>query len=75
MLDRFDQMILARLQADADQSAAKIAEDVGLSTNACWRRIKKLEEDGVIRKRVALLDENELGLKMTVFVSVKTNEH
>ena len=75
MLDRFDQMILAKLQADADQSAAKLAEEVGLSTNACWRRIKKLEEDGVVRKRVALLDENKLGLKMTVFVSVKTNEH
>ena len=75
MFDRFDQMILAKLQADADQPAAKIAEEIGLSTNACWRRIKRLEQEGVIRKRVALLNESALDLKMTVFVSIKTNEH
>ena len=51
------------------------AGNLGLSTNACWRRIKRLEESGVIRARVALLDERTLGLKLTVFVAVKTNEH
>ena len=46
-----------------------------MSTNACWRRIKRLQEDGFIRRRVALLDEHKLGLNVTVFVSVKTREH
>ena len=54
---------------------ALLADQVGLSTNACWRRIKRLEEAGIIRARVALLDERSLGLKLTVFVSVKTAEH
>ncbi|NKB97707.1 MAG: winged helix-turn-helix transcriptional regulator [Pseudomonadales bacterium] len=75
MLDKFDQTILAKLQATCEQSVAQIADEIGLSTNACWRRIKRLEEDGIIRKRVALLNEASLGLKMTVFVSIKTNEH
>lgn len=75
MLDRFDKMILARLQTNGDLPASQLAEEIGLSTNACWRRIKRLEEDGIIRKRVALLNEVALGLKMTVFVSIRTNEH
>jgi Lrp/AsnC family transcriptional regulator len=74
-LDRYDHRILQQLQADDDIAAAELAEQIGLSTNACWRRIKRLEESGVIRRRVALLDEHALGLKLTVFVSVKTNEH
>jgi Lrp/AsnC family transcriptional regulator len=54
---------------------ADLAESVGLSANACWRRIKRLEELGIIRGRVALLDPEKLGLGVTVFVSVRTNEH
>ena len=74
-LDRFDRRILQHLQADADIAVAQLAEQIGLSTNACWRRIKRLEEGGYIRRRVALLNERALDLNLTVFVSVKTNEH
>jgi Lrp/AsnC family transcriptional regulator len=73
--DRYDRQILSRLQQDASLAVADIADEVGLSTNACWRRIKRLEETGIIRRRVALLNERALGLNVTVFVSVKTNEH
>ena len=74
-LDRYDHRILQQLQNDDDIAAAELAEQIGLSTNACWRRIKRLEESGIIRRRVALLDEHALGLKLTVFVSVKTDQH
>ena len=74
-LDRFDRRILQQLQADTDIAVAQLAEQIGLSTNACWRRIKRLEEAGYIRRRVALLNERALDLNLTVFVSVKTNEH
>ena len=74
-IDRYDLRILRQLQVDADLAVAQLADQVGLSTNACWRRIKRLEEAGIIRARVALLDERSLGLKLTVFVSVKTAEH
>ena len=74
-LDRLDARILDSLQANADQAVADLAESVGLSANACWRRIKRLEELGIIRGRVALLDPEKLGLGVTVFVSVRTNEH
>ena len=74
-LDEFDLRILAILQEDASLSIHEIAEQVHLSQNACWRRIKRLDEEGVIRKRVALLDASKLGVGVTVFVSVKTSEH
>lgn len=74
-MDKFDRQILTALQNQGDIPAAQLAERIGLSTNACWRRIKKLEESGVIRKQVALLDEAKLGLNVTVFVAIKTNEH
>ena len=74
-LDRYDRRILGQLQTDADITAADLAEQIGLSTNACWRRIKRLHEQGIIRRQVALLDEHNLGLKVTVFVSVKTSQH
>lgn len=54
---------------------AEVASHVGLSTTPCWRRIQKLEEEGVIRKRVALLDRHKLNLGVTVFVAVKTRHH
>lgn len=73
--DRFDRQILHQLQVRCDLPVATLAERIGLSTNACWRRIKRLEDSGVIKARVALLDEAALGLKITVFVAVKTNEH
>ncbi|TDQ81361.1 AsnC family transcriptional regulator [Dongia mobilis] len=74
-LDRIDARILAALQKDAGQAIADLADSVGLSANACWRRVKRLEEAGIIRARVALLDPDRIGLGVTVFVSVRTNEH
>ena len=74
-LDQLDIKILTELQRDASMPVADLAEMVGLSTNACWRRIKRLEEAGIIRARVALLDPQKLGLGVTVFVAVRTNEH
>ena len=56
-------------------SAAEIAEEVGLTTTPCWRRIQKLEEQGYIRKRVALLDKQKLNVGTTVFVAVRTSRH
>lgn len=74
-LDRIDRHILALLQADATESIQRLGEQVGLSHNACWRRIKRLEEAGIIRKRVALVDPASLGHGTTVFVTVRTNQH
>jgi Lrp/AsnC family transcriptional regulator len=74
-LDSTDVKILAFLQQDASHAIAEIAEAVHLSQNACWRRIKRLEEEGVIRKRVALLDPEKLDVGVTVFVSVRGGEH
>ncbi len=74
-MDDIDRKILAILQHDATIAIAEIAEQVGLSTTPCWRRIQKLDEAGVIRSRVALLDSAQLNVGVTVFVSVRTNEH
>ena len=75
VLDSFDLKILAALQADASRTISDIAAEVNLSQNACWRRIKLLEEAGVIKKRVALLDPEKLGCGVTVFVSLSAGEH
>ena len=74
-LDGTDLRILGLVQNDASQLLAEIAEQVHLSPNACWRRIRQLEEGGVIFKRVALLDPAKLGLGVTVFVMVRAAEH
>jgi len=74
-MDRFDRAILEVLQQDSTRPVADIAERIGLGTTACWRRIQKLEEQGVIRARVALLDPAQLNVGVTVFVSVRTNQH
>ena len=74
-LDSTDIRLLALLQEDASRSVAEIAEVVHLSQNACWRRIKRMEDDGIIKKRVALLDAERLGVGVTVFVSVRAGEH
>lgn len=63
------------LQDNADQSLAEIAAAVGLSQSPCWKRIKRLENEGYVRERVALLDRDLLDLGVTVFVSVRTNQH
>ena len=74
-MDSIDKAILARLQRNADTPVAEIAESVGLSPTPCWRRIKKLEESGVIRRRVALADTAAVNLRLTAFVAVKTAQH
>jgi len=66
---------LALLQRDAAMPVAEIAEQVGLSTTPCWRRIQNLEKDGTIRRRVALLDARALGVGTTVFVKIRTSRH
>lgn len=74
-LDGHDIAILAVLQEDADLPVAQVAERIHLSPNACWRRIKRLEEDGFISRRVALLDHRKLGAGVTVIVTLKTADH
>lgn len=74
-LDAIDRRILATLQADAALSMTDLAARVGLSTTPCWRRVRALEEAGVIRGRVALLDPARVGVGTTVFVAVKTAQH
>lgn len=74
-LDAFDLRILALLQEDASKPLAEIAEAVGLSPTPCWRRIQKLEAEGHVRRRVALLDRDKLKAGVTVFIAVKTGRH
>ena len=74
-MDKIDRKILALLQKDATTPVAEIGRKVGLSTTPCWRRIQKMEEDGIIRGRVAVLDPVKINAGVTVFVSVRTNEH
>lgn len=74
-MDRTDKAILVRLQADAALSVGDLAEIVGISKSACWRRIQKLEQKGVIRGRVTLLNSEALDLSLIVFISIKTNQH
>jgi Lrp/AsnC family transcriptional regulator len=73
--DSTDLRILAVLQEDATLAIGEVAQRVHLSSNACWRRIKRLEEEGFIRRRVALLDAARLGVGVTVFVSIRAAEH
>jgi Lrp/AsnC family transcriptional regulator len=73
--DRADLRILSVLQDDGSLTNTELAERVDLSSNACWRRVKRLQEQGVIRKRAVLLQQEKLDLHITVFVSIKTNEH
>jgi Lrp/AsnC family transcriptional regulator, cysteine-sensing transcriptional activator len=74
-LDRIDRKILALLQRNATTPVAEIGRKVGLSTTPCWRRIQKMEEDGIIVRRVAVLDPKKVNAGVTVFVAVKTREH
>jgi Lrp/AsnC family transcriptional regulator len=74
-MDSIDLRILDALQKDASQSVSAIAERVGISTAPCWRRIQKLENEGVIKRRVALLNRTQLNAGVTVFIAVRTNKH
>jgi Lrp/AsnC family transcriptional regulator len=74
-VDNKDRRILELLQQNAMLTAAELAEEVGLTTTPCWRRIQKLEEQGYIKNRVALLDPNKMNVGTTVFVGVRTSLH
>jgi len=74
-LDKVDSHLLTLLQRDCTLSLSELAEAVNLTTTPCWKRLKRLEEEGVIQKRVALLDPEKLGLSFTAFVQVKTSDH
>jgi Lrp/AsnC family transcriptional regulator len=74
-MDAIDRKILAVVQQDASLSVADIGQRVGLSSTPCWKRLQKLEAEGVIMRRVAIIDPDKVGLGITVFVSVETGDH
>ena len=74
-LDELDRKILNALQADAAISLDQLGETIGLSRNACWRRVKAVETSGIITKRVALIDPIKVDLGLMVFMQVRTNSH
>ena len=74
-LDRFDREILRLITADASLSLAEIAGKVGLTPTPCWKRIRRMEQDGIILRRVAVLDPTKVGLPVSVFVEIETSDH
>jgi len=74
-MDKQDRAILAVIQKDASLSVGEVADQVGVSKSACWRRMQKLEVEGVIRGRFTLLDQEKLGLPLSAYVVVRTNQH
>ena len=74
-MDRLDRKILRLLQEDATLAVADVAKKVGLSTTPCWRRIQKLEEAKIIRRRVALVDSRKVNVGVTAFVFIRTSQH
>jgi Lrp/AsnC family transcriptional regulator len=74
-LDRVDREILRLLSLDASMSLADIAEKVGLTATPCWKRIRRMEQDGIILRRVAVIDADKVGLPVSVFVAIETADH
>jgi Lrp/AsnC family transcriptional regulator len=74
-MDAIDRKILTVVQQDASLPVAEIGQRVGLSSTPCWKRLQRLEADGVITRRVALVDPDKIGLGITVFVSIETGDH
>jgi Lrp/AsnC family transcriptional regulator len=74
-LDSIDKKILGILQRDCTRPIKEIAEAVGLSNNPCWRRIRRLEDTGVVSHRAALIDPAKIGLGVTAFVTIRTDSH
>src|ERR1700733_11342493 len=74
-MDRTDRKLLTLLQQDATLSIAHLAEQVGLSATPCWKRLQRLEADGVIERRVALVNPERVGLGLTVFVAIEAGDH
>lgn len=74
-LDPTDRAILATLQTDASQSLDSIADRLNVSLNTVWRRVRRLESESVIERRVALIDNEKIGLPLTAFVQIRTDDH
>jgi Lrp/AsnC family transcriptional regulator len=74
-LDKFDREILRVMQRDATVSMAELSQYVGLSHTPCWRRVKRMEADGIIRQKVTLLDAKKLNLGVSVFIYVTLKNH
>jgi Lrp/AsnC family transcriptional regulator len=74
-MDAIDRKILSVLQEDASLSVAEVGNRVGLSSTPCWKRIQKLEAEGVIARRVAVVDPDKVGLGVAVFVAIETGDH
>ena len=74
-LDKFDKRILELLQNDCSLPVGDIAKKVGLSTSPCWRRISRMEESGIIKRRVAVLDHARLGMEVVAFINVRLSQH
>jgi Lrp/AsnC family transcriptional regulator len=74
-IDAIDRKILRVLQEDASLSVAEIGERVGLSSTPCWKRIQRMEGEGIITGKVALVDQNRIGLGLSVFVSIESGDH
>ena len=74
-LDKTDIQILQSVQGNANLSLGQLAEQLNMSKSACWRRVQKMEDNGVIQQRVTILDPEQLGLDLTCFIFVKTNQH
>ncbi|MSQ76049.1 MAG: Lrp/AsnC family transcriptional regulator [Rhodoferax sp.] len=75
MLDRRDIQILDAVQRDATLSTAALGAQIGLSSTPCWKRVKRLEDDGLIERRVAIVNRQAVGLPVTVFVSIRAGQH
>lgn len=74
-IDDTDRFLLRALQSDAGVSLESLAQQVSISVNTCWRRVKRLEEAGILIRRVALIDPDKVGLGQTVFVAIRTRDH
>ena len=74
-MDAVDRKILVVVQQDASLSVAEIGQRVGLSSTPCWKRLQRLEAEGVIMRRVALVDPDKIGLGITVYISIETGDH
>ena len=73
--DKIDIKLLIAMQRDASLSVGDLADEVGISKSACWRRIQRLEGSGVIAQKITVLNPEKLGLKLLVFISIRTNQH
>lgn len=74
-LDQTDKKILLALQDDASLSMGALADAIGVSKSACWRRVQRLEDEGVIKAKLTVIDPAKVGLKLVVFISIRTNQH